>query len=55
VATVVDDEGVEDEAKEEGEEEYNIRWERNKNLISPQTFYWYGVFRFRCLALHTHP
>jgi glycerol-3-phosphate O-acyltransferase/dihydroxyacetone phosphate acyltransferase len=46
VATVVDDEGVEDEAKEEGEEEYNIRWERNKNLISPQTFYWNLLVNF---------
>jgi len=34
-----EDEAAEDEAEEE---EYNIRfdWDTNKNLISPQTFYW---------------
>lgn len=47
VATVVDDED-ENDATEEDEEEYNIRfdWEKNKNLISPQTFYWNLLVNF---------
>jgi len=50
VATVVAESSQEDEAAEDEaeEEEYNIRfdWDTNKNLISPQTFYWNLLVNF---------
>lgn len=45
VATVVNHANEEEKEKtdQEYEEEYDIRfeWDQHKNLISPQTFYWY--------------